>query len=45
MTMMRMHGLNNDNEDGLDNDEEDGHDDDDDGDSDASRLDRRLILK
>ena len=43
--MMRMHGLNNDNEDGLDNDEEDGHDDDDDGDSDASRLDRRLILK
>ena len=43
--MMRMHGLNNDNEDGLDNDEEDGHDDDDDGDGDASRADRRLILK
>ena len=33
-------------EDGLDNDEEDGHDDDDDdGDGDASRPDRRLILK
>ena len=37
--------MDDNDEDGRDNDDEDGHDDDDDGDSDASRLDRRLILK